>query len=326
MNKIAASKVASYTSCFLKLSHQKNDYKIMKSTRSDLLISDGIIFHYLIETFLKKKVFQPNTDDFFEIIRSKEKTLYEDEKNYISNNFQREQQIINGVKNTIYQLTLNFSLENYDVLLEHSFENDEKFIGTADLILRNEKESVVIDYKSGFVHDKNQEIKDSYKNQMLIYSYLERQENDNKEVRLFLSDKKGIFHKIDYSAEEINTLLNSLNELPSDEKACNNCIFCGGFSESYQNNVDQLNSLSYLTGSLESVKRTNKDYVIEISGNLNMTNNQQIYIQISLNSVKENDYRGKIGEKVTIGLCSYINKHNDKYFFKATNYFQLAVF
>ena len=104
MNKIAASKVASYTSCFLKLSHQKNDYKIMKSTRSDLLISDGIIFHYLIETFLKKKVFQPNTDDFFEIIRSKEKTLYEDEKNYISNNFQREQQIINKLEVTIILL------------------------------------------------------------------------------------------------------------------------------------------------------------------------------------------------------------------------------
>ena len=96
-------------------------------------------------------------------------------------------------------------------------------------VIRNEKESVVIDYKSGFVHDKNQEIKDSYKNQMLIYSYLERQENDNKEVRLFLSDKKGIFHKIDYSTEEINTLINNLNELPSNEKACNNCIFCGRF-------------------------------------------------------------------------------------------------
>jgi hypothetical protein len=326
MNKIAASKVASSTSCFLKLSHQKNDYKIFKSTRSDLLINDGIVFHYLIETFLKKKVFKPNTDEFFELIRSKENTLYEDEKNYISNNFQREQQIINGVKNTLYQLTLNFSLENYDLLLEHSFENDEKFIGTADLILRNEKESIVVDYKSGFVHDKNQEIKDSYKNQMLIYSYLEQKENQNKDVRLFLSDKKGIFHKIDYSTEEINILLNNLNELSSNEKACNNCIFCGRFSESYQNLVDQLNSFSYLTGKLKSVKKTNKDYVIEISGDLNTANNQQIFIQISLNLMEEIDYRLKIGDKVTIGLCSYISNNNDKYFFKATTYFQLAVF
>jgi hypothetical protein len=326
MSKIAASKVTSFTSCFVKLSHQKNDYKIIKSTRSDLLISDGIVFHYLIETFLENKVLKPNTDDFFELIRSKEKTLYEDEKNYISNNFQREQQLINGVKNTIYQLTLNFSLENYDVLLEHSFDNDDTFIGTADLILRNEKESVVIDYKSGFVHDKNQEIKDSYKNQMLIYSYLERKENENKDIRLFLSDKKGIFHKIDYSAEEINTLLNSLNELPSDEKACNNCIFCGGFSESYQNNVDQLNSLSYLTGSLESIKKTNKDYIIEILGDLNIENNKQIFIQVPLDSMKEIDYKVKIGAKVTIGLCTYISKNNDKYFYKATTYFQLAIF
>jgi len=326
MNKIAASQVTNFSTCFLKLSHQKREYRLIKSVQSDLLISDGIVFHYLIETFLEKKIFNPSTDEFTALIRSKEKNLYKEEKNYISNNFQREQQIINGVKNTLHQLTLNFSLENYDLLLEHSFDNDEAFIGTADLILRNENESVVIDYKSGFVHDKNQQIKDSYKNQMLIYSHLEQKESKNKNVRLFLSDKKGNFHEIDYSLNEINLLINDLNEFPSNEEVCNSCIFCGGFSESYHNSLDQLNSFCYLTGPIKSIKKTNKDYVLEILGDLKIANDQQIFIQIPLNSMNEIENITKIDDKVTIGLCSYLSKHNDKYFFKASIYYQLAIF
>ena len=326
MNKIAASQVTNFSTCFLKLSHQKKDYKIIKSAQSALLISDGIVFHYLIETFLENKIFNPSTDEFIALILSKEKDLFKEENNYISNNFQREQQIINGVKNTLHQLALNFSLEKYDLLLEHSFVNDDVFIGTADLILRNEKESVVIDYKSGFVHDKNQQIKDNYKNQMLIYSHLEQKESKNKEVRLFLSDKKGNFHEIDYSLNEINVLINDLNEMPSNEEVCNSCIFCGGFSESYHNSIDQLNSFCYLTGSIKSLKKTNKDYVIEILGDLKIANDQQIFIQIPLNSMNEIENITKIDDKVTIGLCSYLSKHNDKYFFKASIYYQLAIF
>ncbi len=326
MNKIAASKVTSFSTCSLKFSHHKNDYRIIKSAQSDLLITDGIVFHYLIETFLDKKIFNPSTDEFTVLIRPKEEKLYKEEKNYVSNNFQREQQIINGVKNTLHQLTLNFSLEKYDLLLEHSFDNDEKFIGTADLILRNEKESVVIDYKSGFVHDKNKQIKDSYKNQMLIYSHLEQKESKNKDVRLFLSDKQGNFHEIDYSLNEISTLIKNLNELSSNEEACNNCIFCGRFSESYHNSLDQLNSFSYLTGSIKSIKKTNKDYVIEILGDLKIANDQKIFVQIPINSMNEIDNITKIHDKVTIGPCSYLSKHNDKYFFKVSIYFQLAIF
>ena len=42
--------------------------------------------------------------------------------------------------------------------------------------------------------------------------------------------------------------------------------------------------------------------------------------------MSEIDNTIKIDDKVTIGPCSYLNKHNEKYFFKASIYFQLAIF
>jgi len=179
--------------------------------------------------------------------------------------------------NILKYLKKFLSDKNFDkTYVEYSFPAHTPFMGIADILIRNEKESIIIDYKSGRIFNEDNEIRESIKKQLMVYFYLEVQERKEvPKVSLYVLDKKGNFHSVNCEmnevlefAKNIQSKLQTINENKSeinflgDVFACNNCSFISICKEYKNINLSsEEENLNVISGKLINVNLINSNYM-----------------------------------------------------------------
>jgi len=251
------------------LDFESNPIFIRQSNKS---ISVGTAQHRIIEKYFKNG-FNFSFEEIENSILEELKQLLDIET--LSLIFLDE--IIQRTFNILKYLKIFLSDKNFDkTYVEYSFPAHTPFMGIVDILIRNEKESIIIDYKSGRIFNEDNEIKESIKKQLMVYFYLEAQERKEvSKISLYVLDKKGNFHPVSCEinevkdfAKNIQSRLQTINENKSETNylgdvfACNNCSFIS-ICKDYKN-INLLNegeNLNVISGKLININIFKSKYV-----------------------------------------------------------------
>ena len=332
MEKIAATKVQHLLRCTEKYNLRKTKIKLFTSNSNQIVRLDGIILHALMEDLINSRNYSPSSQEIKDLIINEEKKHFEDELLYTSLDFIRTQSIVDAVKNTLFNIQNKFNLDEYKVETEKQYVNNDLFIGTADLVLSNEKDSVVLDYKSGYVLDDSNEIKTNFSDQVLVYQYLESLENKGAVIKGYLSDKYGNLHEVENGIEDFTKLKSNVEEhiesiklnkqiIPKDDE-CNKCSF-GNICEFYSFTTDDIQNTNFLNGKVESISHTAKDYLINITGTKGLIDNQVIIIQVPRVQMSNLEEIIEPDQLITIGPTKFLQAVEGKFYFRVFNYFDI---
>lgn len=120
------------------------------------------------------------------------------------------------------------------------YSPDGILVGRPDLIFIGKGNSAIIDFKTGTIHQLNQngshKIKSEYREQLKLYAYLFYSKYDYFPDRLLICDSDGKYHNIDYTPEECIDLFNAVKSFSNthqemngqmmvcvDDRKCRNC-------------------------------------------------------------------------------------------------------
>lgn len=334
MEKIAATKVQNLLKCTEKYNFRKSKIKLLSSNSNQIVRLDGIILHALMEELINSQNYRPSSQEIKELIVAEEKKHFESKLLYTSLDFIRTQSIVDAIKNTLFNIQNKFKFDDYKVETEKQYIDNDLFIGTADLVLSSEEDSVVIDYKSGYVLDDSNEIKTNFSDQVSVYQYLESLDNQGALVKGYLTDKYGNLHEVKNSSEEFTKLKSNVEEhiqiiksnkqiIPTDDE-CNKCSY-GNICNFYSFKTDEIRNTNFLNGKVQSIFQTSKDYLINITGTKGLINNQKIIIQVPKAQISNLEDLIDTEQLITIGPTKFLQLVEDKYYFRVFNYFDIYI-
>lgn len=308
-----------------------NFYQIKQCNARVLYKDDGglipvhpqTIFGKIVHIFFQN-VYKVNAkSDLYKIWNESEKKILNDENHEINKD---------NIKN-ISLLIPNFSSRKHQ-LIQNVFANIcnagqrkivasrekrlvyESIVGVPDLILVNDNQVSIIDFKTGKIFDKNNEIKQGYQTQLKIYAGLYFKVHKKFPDKLFIVNN-DCYISINFSQEECTDLLNNLINLKeklleiTEEEIKNyeipNVTYCYSCSKrmSCDSYWDSDANLYDLRGVLKEVKVGLRNK-ITIGENIIISDNNRINEFVS-------NYIGK--EVVFLNL-----KNTDKYLFETLKY------
>ena len=196
LEAIAASKVANFEKC-LDEGHYLSQFSPLNLNSYNRKTILGTISHEIIAAFLLHENFEIDKEYvsrlFFKI---KEKNNYDFEEDYLDKREGLE--FIYRNLTVLKKIKTFLDKNNFEVRSEHTYKITYPFYGQADIVLRDSRKSIVIDYKTGRIMDSENEISSSIKKQLLAYAFLELSEtNDDRDISAYVLNKKGDFLLID---------------------------------------------------------------------------------------------------------------------------------
>jgi hypothetical protein len=308
-----------------------NFYQIKQCNARVLYKDDGglipvhpqTIFGKIVHVFFQNVYNVNSKSDLYKIWNESEKKILKDENHEINkdnikrislliDNFSsRKHQLIQNVFANICNEKKNKVTASREISLEYN-----TIIGIPDLVIDNDNEISIIDFKTGLIFDEYNEVKESYQIQLKIYAGLYFKVYKKNPDKLFIVHN-DCYIPINFTQEQCSTLLDNLVDLKerllrvSDKEInnyenpnksyCYNCskrLSCDSYWDSDANLYD-------LRGVLKEVKVGLRTKII-IGENIIISDNNRINEFVS-------DYIGK--EVVFLNL-----KNTDKHSFETLKY------
>jgi len=279
----------------------------------------GKIVHFFFQYVYKVK----NKGELFEIWRKSEIKIFKDENHEINkDNIKKISLLATDYSNRKHQVIQNVFTNICNAGQRKIVASREKrlvyesIVGVPDLILVNDNQVSIIDFKTGKIFDKNNEIKQGYQTQLKIYAGLYFKVHEKNPDKLFIVHN-DCYIPINFTQEECSSLLNNLiklkekllkiteAEIKNYENphvtycySCSKRMSCDSYWDSDANLYD-------LRGVLKEVKVGLRNK-ITIGENIIISDNNRINEFVS-------NYIGK--EVVFLNL-----KNTDKYLFETLKY------
>lgn len=310
-NLIAASSVESFENC-LKRFYIKYRGNITFRTIEDeenyfTKKNLGLISHRIVELYLLDRI--------------RDNLVYDDILNlvYEINNESNEKinesyfDSMDGEEFILTQGTLLKNLQKikdlnkeYEINTEFTYSESFPFKGQADIVLRNNTESLIIDYKSAYLTSSFKNIEPRVIKQLYVYYYLESKQFNNKNIKLYVLDKYGDLEEVEVDKNKIDEFVktNSLNlskienlientDYTGSSEVCNNCSYAG-FCDDFKGDEISLNEKNVIFG-IVKIKKNKKNYLevqivnSEYENNINVLIVKDINQRLIFESVNEND-------------------------------------
>lgn len=310
-NLIAASSVESFENC-LKRFHIKYHGNIKfrtieneeyNTTNKNL----GLISHRIVELYLQDKISDNLLyDDILNLVleinnESKEKI----NASYFDSLDGEEFILTQGalIKNLLKIKNLS---NEYEISTEFIYSESFPFKGQADIVLRNNIESIIIDYKSAYLTSSFKNIESRVIKQLYVYYYLESKQFNNKNIKLYVLDKYGDLEKVEVDENTIEefVITNSLNLSKIENviqntvntgsaEVCNYCHYAG-FCNDFKGDEISLNERNVIFGKVKLIKNK-KNYLevqivnLEYENNINVLIVKDINQRLIFETVNEDD-------------------------------------
>ena len=310
-NLIAASSVESFENCLKRffIKYRGNTtFRTIENEENNITKKNlGLISHRIVELYLLDRI----TDNL----------LYDDILNLVLEINKESKEKINelyfdSMDGEEFILTQNTLLKNlqkikdlnneYEINTEFTYSESFPFKGQADIVLRNNTESLIIDYKSAYLTSSFKNIEPRVIKQLYVYYYLESKQFNNKNIKLYVLDKYGDLEKVevdkDTIAEFVKTTSLNLSKIENliqntgntgSSEVCNNCIYAG-FCDDFKGDEVSLNERNVIFGKVK-LKKDKKNYLevqivnSEYENNINVLIVKDINQRLIFESVNEND-------------------------------------
>ena len=235
LEAVSASKIYTFEQCIDEdhylAEYSPIDIPVEKNNKRYL----GIISHEILSNFLKGSmttIDRNSTEKLFLDIIKKNNYYFDD--NYLIKRegtefIYRNIKVLNNLKNFIEK-------NNLSTTSELTYPTSPPFYGQADIVLRDNNQSIIIDYKTGKVYDEGKNISKTIQRQLMAYCYLELiNNNQNLSISAFVLNKEGSLLPVDDCNREnidgyknkilknIDEFNNQYQKIHSSSFYCNEC-------------------------------------------------------------------------------------------------------